>query len=221
MTDKPVLEAVAFDLDGLMFNTEDLYQEVGNALLRRRGKEFTAELLDAMMGRPTRVAMQIMIEWHALDLTVEQLAAESDAAFPAVLDARLEPMPGLLPLLETLERHGIPKAVATSSRRTFVEDVLARFDLIPRFEFLLTCEDIVHGKPAPDIYQLAARRLGIDCGAMMVLEDSENGCRAAVTAGAFTVAVPGAHSQNHDFAGVRFRAESLADPRIYQALGVS
>jgi HAD superfamily hydrolase (TIGR01509 family) len=214
------LKAVVFDLDGLMFNTEDLYQEVGGLVLERRGKAFTTELLDAMMGRPTQVAIQIMIDWHDLDVTVEQLQEESEAAFPAVLDAKLAPMPGLMDLLETLEQHEIPKAVATSSRRSFVTDVLSRFGLMPRFEFVLTCEDIVHGKPAPDIYELAARRLNIACAEMMVLEDSENGCKAAVAAGAFAVAVPGTHSRNHDFSGTQFQAESLADPRIYAALRV-
>ena len=111
------LQAVVFDLDGLMVNTEELYEEVGSELLRRRGCQFTGELLDAMMGRRTPVALQIMIDWHKLDATVPQLEAESDEIFPAILDRSLALMPGLADLLASLETAGIPKAVGTSSKR--------------------------------------------------------------------------------------------------------
>jgi beta-phosphoglucomutase-like phosphatase (HAD superfamily) len=83
---------------------------------------------------------------------------------------------------------------------------------------VLTAADVTHGKPHPEIYQSAARRLGVDVAEMLVLEDSENGCKAAVAAGAIAVAVPGGHSRRHDFTGARFIAESLADPRIYDLL---
>jgi len=214
------VQAAVFDLDGLMFNTEELYQEVGAELLRRRGREFTGPLLDAMMGRPSPVALQIMIDWHQLDATVPQLEAETDAMFPGILDARLQPMPGLMDLLAALEHAGIPKAVGTSSRRSFVVDVLARFNLEPRFEFLLTAEDVTHGKPAPEIYLTACERLGCPPARVMVLEDSENGCRAAVAAGTFAVAVPGYHSIRHSYDGARFIADTLQDPRIYHAFGL-
>ncbi len=220
MTAELPLRAVVFDLDGLMFNTEDLYIEVGSQLLRRRGREFTKPLLDAMMGRPSPVALQIMIDWHKLDATVTELERETDALFPTVLDQGLQTMPGLLELLDALEHAGIPKAVATSSRLSYVREVLGRFELVPRFAFLLTAEDVQHGKPDPEVYQTACRHLALEPDQVMVLEDSENGCRAAVAAGTFAVAVPGSHSQSHNFVGCRFCADSLADRRIYEALRI-
>ena len=212
--------AVVFDLDGLMFNTEELYQDVGGELLRRRDREMTHELLDAMMGRPNHVAFRIMIEWHGLSDTVEQLATETDEIFATILDTRLAPMPGLLPLLAALESAGLPKAIATSSPRRFLDNVLSRFSLQPRFEFLLSVEDVVEGKPHPEIYDKAAARLGLPAQRMLVLEDSANGCRAAVAAGARVVAVPGGRSRQQAFPGVEFIAKSLFDPRIYAALGL-
>ena len=214
-----VPQAVVFDLDGLMLNTEDLYQEVGRILLGRRGKEFTAELLDAMMGRRPQQALAIMVEWHALEETVEQLAAESREIFIPVLDSGLAPMPGLLALLDTLEEAGIPKAVATSSGRVFVNDVLGRCNLPHRFQFILTAEDVVEGKPHPEIYLKAAERFGIAPQRMLVLEDSQIGCAAAVAAGAIAVAVPGGHSLRHNFLGATLVADSLADPRLLALLG--
>jgi HAD superfamily hydrolase (TIGR01509 family) len=212
------VRGVAFDLDGLLVNTEELYQHVGSELLARRGRTFEADLLDRMMGRPQPVSLQIMIDWHGLDDTIETLAAETHEIFAGLLDTRLEPMPGALPLVDALERCGIPRGVATSSGPDFAHDVLGRVALLHRLGFVLTAADVTHGKPHPEIYQSAARRLGVDVSEMLVLEDSENGCKAAVAAGAIVVAVPGGHSRRHDFTGARFIAESLADPRIYDLL---
>ncbi|MCE9606270.1 MAG: HAD family phosphatase [Planctomycetia bacterium] len=213
-------KAVVFDHDGLIFNTEDLYQDVGGELLRRRGCAFTPELLDRMMGRPGRIALQIMIDMHHLEATVDQLTAETDEIFPAILDARLETMPGFMELAAALEKAGIPKAIATSSRRSFVVGCLARFQLEPRFQFILSAEDVVEGKPNPEIYLTAAKRFGLRSDEIMVLEDSQNGCRAAVAAGAIAVAVPSGHSRTHSFPGAAFEAETLADPRIYELLKI-
>lgn len=214
----PAPRAVVFDLDGLMFNTEELYQEVGAEILRRRGHEFTQALLDQMMGRPSAVALQIMIDTHQLRATVAELLVETDAIFPAILAERLAPMSGLIELLDALESRKIPKGIATSSRRSFVDHVLGHFQFQPRFSPIVTSEDITHGKPHPEIYLLAASRLGVSPGEMLVLEDSQNGCRAAVAAGAIAVAVPGLHSSHHDFSGAALVADTLGDERIYRLL---
>ena len=211
---------VVFDLDGLMFNTEELYQCVGTEVLRRRGKTFDADLLNAMMGRPPRVSLQLMIDWHKLEATVEELALENDEIFCDLLDTRLAYMPGLEELLSSLEAAGIPKAIATSSGPKFVANVLGRFDLAPRFDFILTCDDIIDGKPHPEIYLTAAKRFGVKPSEILVLEDSQNGCRAAVAAGTFAVAVPAGHSHGHDFAGAKLVIDTLADPRLYEVLGL-
>ena len=208
------IRAVVFDLDGLLVNTEDLYQHVGGELLRRRGRTFGPDLLDAMMGQPQQISLQIMIDWHGLADTVETLAAETREIFAGLLDTRLETMPGAVPLLDSLAVRGLPHAVATSSGPDFAHDVLGRVGIRDRFAFVLTSADVIHGKPDPEIYRTAAGRLGVEPGAMLVLEDSQTGCRAAVAAGAVVVAVPGGHSRRHDFSGAALVADSLGDPRL-------
>jgi len=215
---RAAVKALIFDMDGLMFNTEDVYWEVGKRLLARRGREFTRELSDAMMGRPPRPSFEVMIQWHSLSDSWEQLASESEALFLELLDGSLAPMPGLLPLLDALERSGIPKAICTSSSRRLLTAVLARFDMERRFAFTLAAEDIARGKPDPEIYLKAAERLALPPQEMLVLEDSEAGCRSAAAAGAFVVAVPGPHSAKHDFGVASLVLDSLADPRLYDAL---
>jgi HAD superfamily hydrolase (TIGR01509 family) len=218
---RTIPRAVVFDLDGLLFNTEELHTDVGVEVLRRRGRQFTGELKDAMMGRPGRVALQVMIDHHGLPDTAADLYAECDLIFADILDARLALMPGVSQLLLALEAAGLPKAIATSSSRAFVTNVLSRFNLEPRFDFILTAEDVVHGKPHPEIYLKAAARLGHPPTDVLVLEDSHNGCKAAAAAGAFAVAVPGGPSLKHDFSFASLVVESLADPRLYDVLGLS
>jgi HAD superfamily hydrolase (TIGR01509 family) len=220
MSPSPTIRAVVFDLDGLLFNTEELYQFVGTELMRRRGKPFEDALIHKIMGRPQQVALQMMIDWHGLDTTVDILARETEEVFSGILGERLALMPGAAELLDALENAQIPKAIATSSGRRFVKNVLGHFHLEPRFQFILTGEDVTHGKPDPEIYNRAAQQFGTAPAEMMVLEDSQNGCRAAVAAGAFAVAVPGGHSVQHDFSGAAIVADTLRDPRIYAALGL-
>ncbi len=217
----PSVKAAVFDMDGLMFNTEDVYTSVGEELLARRGQKFTAELKAAMMGMPPRPSFEAMIRACGLCESWEALSAESNEIFLALLPGRLAMMPGLTALLDALDTAAIPKAIATSSVRRLMEACLAPFDLARRFRFILTAEDITQGKPHPEIYQTAARRFGTPPQEMLVLEDSQNGCRAAAAAGAFTVAVPGQHSRDHDFSVARLVIDGLDDPRLYAAIGVS
>ena len=213
------IRAVAFDMDGLMFNTEDLYDQVGEILLRRRGKRFSRELKLMMMGRPGPSAFEIMIGECKLKDSAESLQKEADQIFQDLLPAQIKTMPGLETLLDTLDQQNIPKAVATSSHRKFAQQALSYFDLEPRFEFILTCEDVVNGKPHPEIYQTAARRLDVLPNQMLVLEDSLFGTQSAKAAGAFTIAVPTVHSQSVDFGHVDKVATSLEDPAIFQLIG--
>ena len=173
------IRAVAFDMDGLMFNTEELYEEVGDVLLQRRGRRICRKLLDRMMGRPSPVALQAMIEFHALDASIEQLQRETAEVYPPILERGLRPMPGLLQLLDRLESACIPKAVCTSSRREFADKTLDVGGVSERFEFVLTADDVDQGKPAPDIYLAAAKHWGVEPQEMLVLEDSPIGCQAA------------------------------------------
>ena len=161
-----------------------------------------------------------MIRQHGLSESWEELAVESNDIFLTLLPDRLAMMPGLAELLDALERAGIPKAIATSSARKLADACLAPWDLARRFRFILTAEDVSRGKPNPEIYLTAARRLDVAPRQMLVLEDSENGCRAAAAAGAFAVAVPGSHSRQHDFSSAALAIDSLADPRLYAALGL-
>lgn len=212
------LQAVVFDLDGLIANSEDLYEQAGQSVLQRRGKAYDAALRDQMMGRPAVDALRLMIDYHALSDTLEDLAGECRRDLELLLATALGAMPGLIDLLAFLQARELPLAVATSSTGDYAKYVLGHLEIDHHFRFVLTADDIRCGKPDPEVYLLAAQQMEISPSQMMVLEDSANGCRAAVAAGAFTIAVPNRHTQHHAFPGVQFIAETLADPRIRQAL---
>lgn len=215
------IRGVAFDMDGLMVNTEELYSEVGEILLNRRGKHFTRGLKAAMMGLPGPQAFGVMIEREGLSDTPAELASECEEIFVDLLPEKLQTLPGLEDLLSVLDSRRLPRCIATSSTQQFARRVLQITGLGSRFDFVVTAEDVQHGKPAPDIYLEAAQRLGIHAHEMLVLEDSHYGSRAGLAAGACTIAVPGEHSHDHDFTGVCYRASSLADKAIVEYLGAS
>jgi HAD superfamily hydrolase (TIGR01509 family) len=212
------IRAVAFDLDGLMFNTEVVFQLSGTELLRRRGKVPPPELWQRMMGRRAQEAFQAMIDLCGLTEPIPQLQVESEAIFNDLLEEHLRPMPGLMELLDLLEERQLPKAVATSSHRPYLHRLLGRFGLLERFDFTLTAEDVAHGKPHPEIYLKAAERHGVPPAEMLVLEDSENGARAAAAAGTHVIAIPHEFSHRHDFAVANGVARSLLDPLILNLL---
>ena len=201
-----------------MFNTEDIYDEVGSQLLKSRGFEFSNELKRKMMGLPGLEAVYVMKEFHQLADSAESLKAECDEIFGKLLPGRIEKLPGLESLMAELDQRNIPKAVATSSKREFALMAMSMFDLVKKFQFVLTAEDVTKGKPAPDVYLLAAKNLEILPENMLVLEDSINGSTAAAAAGAVTVAIPGLHSQGLDFGHVDYVVDRLDSEVILMLL---
>jgi HAD superfamily hydrolase (TIGR01509 family) len=212
----PTIRGVALDMDGLLFDTEGLYWEVGDELLKRRGHRFCKGLQSRMMGRIGTAALQEMVDYFSLSDSAEQLLQESDVLFMQMLDQGIQSMPGLSHWIDFLGQLQLPFGIATSSRRKFVEVIFRDIPWSSSLSFTLTGDDVTRGKPDPQIYQMAAGRLGISTEEMLVLEDSGNGCAAAVASGAIAVAVPSPHTREHTFTGAALIAESLLDPRLWE-----
>jgi HAD superfamily hydrolase (TIGR01509 family) len=214
----PPIRAVVFDLDGLMFDTEALFFRVSSEMLAARGKEFTPEIMQAMIGRRASDAGHALKTMTGLDEPVEVLLAEVRKRFYAVMDTAVHPMPGLFVLLERLRRFSPPRAVATSSRRTYAEQLLGQHGLLKQFSFLLGAEDVSNGKPDPEIYAKAIVRLAAPARSVMVLEDSPAGLAAARSAGAFAVGVPHEHSPAEVLLDADLIVPRLDDPALLELL---
>ena len=215
------IQAIAFDMDGLLLNTEHLYDVVINDLLSTRGQSFTRETKLAMMGRGAQPALKILKERHNLTDDWTSLAQEIESRLIRILPDKLGLMPGVQILLDKIKQCDRPAVVVTSSPRSFAVTALRQVDILERFEFLVCGEDVERGKPAPDIYLRAAEKLGLPPHQILALEDSHTGSRAAVAAGFHTIAVPGEHSADQDFSHVVFVAQRIDDPRIVAQLSAS
>lgn len=208
------IAGVALDMDGLLFDTERIYWQVSETMLQRRGQRYCSDLQAKMMGRIGVAAMQQMVEFCNLDESPEALLDESDQLYGNLLPELLRPMPGLDAWIETLTESGVPFALTTSSRRKWVDIIFADLHWRETLTFVLTGDDVTNGKPHPEMYSKAAQRFGVAARSMLVLEDSGNGCAAAVAAGAMVVAIPNEHTRKQDFSGALLVADSLMDPRL-------
>jgi HAD superfamily hydrolase (TIGR01509 family) len=209
-----MIRAVVFDLDGLMFDTEALFFRVSSEVLAARGKSFTPEMMQAMLGRRAVDAVNAWRTLAGIDQPAEELLAEVRERFYAVIDTAVHPMPGLFVFLDHLQRRHWPLAVATSSRRSYADRLLTNHGLAHRFALILASEDVTRGKPDPEIYRTAAERFAIAARSMMVLEDSPAGVAAAKGAGAFVVGVPHDHSPAAGLSHADLIVSRLDDPLL-------
>ncbi len=214
----PTVSGVALDMDGLLFDTESLYWQVGQTVLGRRGHQFSRILQQRMMGRVGTKALQEMVDHHGLTDTADALLAESDLIYDQLITGGVPTMPGLERLIAALRTSGLPFGVATSSQRKYAEQILGSMPWYSELRFILTGDDVEHGKPHPEMYQRAAAAMQIDPANMLVLEDSGNGSAAGVAAGAVVISVPNECTHDHSFDGVYAIAERLDDPEVLRLL---
>lgn len=181
-------EALLFDLDGLMVDSEPVWLGVEHALAAEFGRVWDDDLARGCMG--TGLPNTIRTMRDALGIPLDDAAGVERLVegFLARLDA-LTLKPGCLELVEAAQGR-LPMAVASSSTARLVEAVVARFDLTRRFDAIVSGDRVAHTKPAPDIFLHAAARLGRAPAGCVVLEDSVAGVTAARAAGMPCIAVP-------------------------------
>jgi HAD superfamily hydrolase (TIGR01509 family) len=186
-----VIEAVVFDMDGVLIDSEHVWDEVRERLAAERGGRYGPEAQRAMMGMSSTEWSRYMHETVGLAeppaeinrLVVERMLARYAGA-PPLID-------GALAAVERLAAR-FRLAIASSSNRELIDAVLASTTLGDRFELTVSSEEVPRGKPAPDVYLEAARRLGLDPHRCAAIEDSHNGILAAKAAGMRTLAIPNA-----------------------------
>ena len=183
------VDAVVFDLDGVIVQSEEIWDEVREGYVRSRGGRYDAEAQPAMMGMSST-------EWSRFihdELGVSASPAEINAGVVELMEARYRVR---LPLIEgareAVERMAavVPLGLASSSNRPLIDVVLELADLSELFRATVSSEEVARGKPAPDVYLEAARRLGVKPASCVAVEDSRNGLRSAKAAGMRVVASP-------------------------------
>jgi HAD superfamily hydrolase (TIGR01509 family) len=187
-----LIRAVVFDLDGVIVDSEQVWDEVREAYVHETGGTYSDESARAMMGMSSTEWSRYMADALRVPGTPEEI----NAAIVERMLARYGEAPPLLPgAVDAVRRIGawVPLAIASSSNRELIDVVLRVSGLAADFAATVSSEEVPRGKPSPDVYLEAARRLGVDAARCGAVEDSHNGIRSAKAAGMRVVAVPNPH----------------------------
>ena len=219
----PVLpQAVIFDMDGLMLDSERALLGCLAQAGADAGHDLPEDLLLSLIGSSDAVTRQIIASRVGAE-SVDALLRDSYARYDGIVAGGVPHRPGIIDLLDTLAAHGVPRAVATSTRRPLALRKLETAGLLPYFEHVATSSDVAHAKPAPDIYLLAAHKLGIAPRHCLALEDSPTGVRAALAAGMTVIQSPDllepdetVRALGHAIAGSLHDVRGLLQPLLIQ-----
>ncbi len=205
--------AVIFDMDGVLVNSEPTYMAIERDLFRSVGAEISPEEHDGFVGTPVAGLWKLVVSRATSPCTAEELHEQSRARIRAWLaePGPLEPMPGVIDLLDLLDAERIPFAVASSSSLHNIDAILRRLGIRERFAALVSGHEVPRGKPAPDVFLEAARRLGADPADCTVFEDAHFGVAGAKAAGMFCVGVRNPGSGNQDLSAADLVVDSLTE----------
>jgi HAD superfamily hydrolase (TIGR01509 family) len=184
-----VIEAVVFDLDGVLIQSEEVWDDVREQFVRERGGRYDAEIQRAMMGMSSPEWSRYLHEHAGVADEPDAINAEVVRRLLSSYRDRLPLIPGALDAVGRLAAR-FPLGIASSSNRELIDAVLEAAGLAPLFAATVSSEEVAHGKPEPDVYLEAARRLGIAPERCAAVEDSHGGIRSAKNAGMRVVAIP-------------------------------
>lgn len=196
-TPLPVKPAAAiFDWDGVVVDSSGLHTLSWERLARLKGRSLPEDLLPRIgsLGMKTEAVVSDLLGWAKEPEAVRAVTREKEAVFRSLAaELGLAPQPGLRRILASLREHGIPCAIGSSAPRLNIEDRLDHMGLRPFFPVVVCGDDAPRGKPAPDIFLLAAARLGVPPAQCVVFEDAPAGVAAARAAGMRVIAVLTTH----------------------------
>jgi HAD superfamily hydrolase (TIGR01509 family) len=182
--------AVIFDMDGLLFDTEALYQQAYLEAAELSGYDVSLDAIRLMIGAPWVRGRGVLLQRLGAQFPVDAYYARMTDRFAALSATELRLKPGVLELLDLLDELKLPRGIATSSAHETVREHLSAHGLTHRFHAVVCHGDYRNSKPAPDPYLVAAERLATPVGFCLALEDSHGGVRSAAAAGMMTIMVP-------------------------------
>ena len=184
-----MIDGVVFDLDGLLLDSEQVWDAAREELVRERGGRWHQNAQRDMMGMSSPEWSRYLHDELGLREPPEEINREVVRRLEAIYRERLPVLPGAREAVERISAHW-PLALASSSNRELIDLALELLGIAPLFEATVSSEEVPRGKPAPDVYLEATRRLGVEPTRAVAIEDSHNGILAAKAAGLRAVAVP-------------------------------
>ncbi|MEV0803198.1 HAD family phosphatase [Kribbella sp. NPDC050281] len=183
------VQAVVFDLDGVLVDSEPLWEEIRRGVVADAGRAWPTDATRALQGMSTPEWSAYLIDVIGVPGRPEDVAAMVIDAMVARYRKNLPLLPGAIEAVERLANHW-PLGLASSSPRQLIATVLDSADLAGRFQVTVSTEEVTAGKPSPAVYNDVVRRLAADASRVVAIEDSSNGLRSASAAGVRVIAIP-------------------------------
>ena len=206
-----MLEAIIFDMDGVLVDSEPLGMEAMRQVMAGQGVAYTEPDNEEFLGRTTLEECRILRARHGLGPSAEELTSSYVDILAAMIEERPRPMPGVPDVLATLRAAGRRMALASSADPRIIATNVKALDLGRFFDAIVSGTEVPRGKPAPDVFLETARRLGASPGGCLVIEDSRNGLLAAKAAGMACAVVPCGATRHQDFREADHRLRSLLE----------
>src|SRR4051794_33649843 len=188
-TSSTPVQAVVFDLDGVLIDSEGLWDEVRRGLAAQAGRPWPPDATRAMMGMSTPEWSSYLVEAVGIPGSPPEVAQQVIGRMVERYAQELPLLPDAVAAVRRLAEHW-PLGLASSSPRRLIDAILADAGIADAFSVTVSTEEVAAGKPSPAVYQEAVRRLGVPAPATVAVEDSTNGLRAAHAAGLVVIAVP-------------------------------
>jgi HAD superfamily hydrolase (TIGR01509 family) len=203
--------AIIFDMDGVLLDSEPLHFAALSSVLADDGVSLSRAENEAFIGLTVEATFGALIARYALPRSMAEYIHAYDAAVLAVLEVTRQPAEGVLDLLRAAHARGMHLALASSSRRVWVDATLRSIGLNEAFEVIVSGDDVQHGKPDPEIYLLAASRLGLPPKQCLAIEDAPNGVLSARRAGMPVIGVRTPYTAHLQLDGVLCTVDSLKE----------
>ncbi len=208
-----MIEAVIFDMDGVIIDSEPLHREAFYHMAARLGFDMSREEYDQFIGRSAISQWQYAVDTYGVSYPAHSLAMEQVAMFMDQLDVpgKAKPSPGLDCILNFIGSRKMLSGLASSNDRPVVEKVVRLFGLDRYLKAIVSADDAANAKPAPDVFLLAAQKLGVMPANCLVIEDASNGVAAAKAAGMVCVGYKNQNSGEQDLRAADYLVHGLGE----------
>lgn len=197
-----MIEAVIYDLDDTMVNSHPLHERAWDGLLEPHGHTINSipkDMQISFVGRRIHDIVGEIVDYLQLEVDREELYHQRIEVFLKIAEKELEPMPGLVASLKRFKKAGLKLAIASSGAKKYIHIVLQKFEIAQYFDVVITGDDVTKGKPHPETYLTAAKKLGLKPEACVVLEDATKGIESAKGAGCKCIAIKNPNVPPQDY----------------------
>ena len=187
-----MIKAAIYDLDDLMVNSYKLHIEASERVFQKYGvdqKKVPEHIRAGLVGMRVSDVLKYIVDYFKLDVNLENLQEKRSAIFLDLVNKNLKVMPGLLQSLKLFKKNKFKIALASSGTKKYINLVLKKFKIADYFDVIVSGDDVKHGKPDPEIFSVAVKKLSLKPEETLVLEDATNGIEAAKSAGCKCIAV--------------------------------